>query len=341
MHARVFRKAAVAGTFDALHSGHADLFEKAFSEAQLVLVGITSDSFARRLKGRAARPFSERKKAVSAFLGKERRKRAQIFQLNDVYGPAASDPDLEALVVSTETLPRAEEINKLRKRIKFSQLAIIEIPLVYAEDLKKIASKRIIRGKISKKGRLLKPVVIAVGTANPAKLEGVRSTCLLLFPKFKIEPVKADSEVPSQPFSTQTLDGAINRAMSAFRKAGADYGVGLESGLFEHYGRQFDVQWCAVYDGENVTLGSSMGFEVPDSIVKLIKRKKVDMGKAFEELTGIPKIGKEKGAINFLSRGIAERKSMSEQAFLCAMIPRLNRLSYGSAHLPRVKKLYK
>lgn len=52
------------------------------------------------------------------------------------------------------------------------------------------------------------------------------------------------------------------------------------------------------------------------------------MAQVFEELSGIRCIGRKKGAIGFLSRGITERRYMSEQAFLCAIIPRLNAAAY-------------
>ena len=329
-----YKKVAVAGTFDTIHSGHVDLLNKAFSVSQRVLIGITTDEFARQLKDGRVRSFAARKKAVKDFLGPKRLKRAEIFPLSDPFGPAVSDEaGLEALVVSTETLPRAEEINCIRKRKGLKPLDLVVIPLVYADNLKKIASRSIRKGKISADGRLLKPVLVAVGSRNPTKIEGVKALCGKLFPRFRVVSVKVDPSVPEQPFAFETLNGAVQRALAAQRKTGADYGVGLESGLFEFYGRHFDFQWCAVYDGKNVTLGCSMGFEVPRRIVELVKRRRIDMSRAFEELTGIKNIGKQKGAINYLSRGITERKYMSEQAFLCAMIPRLNRLNYGKVLL--------
>jgi inosine/xanthosine triphosphatase len=328
--ARLYRKVAVAGTFDFIHCGHADLFDRAFEAGERVAVGVTSSAFARRLRHAGVKPFSERLAGVKRFLGRERLERAEFFRLDDAFGPSLGDASgIEALVVSTETLPGAEEINALRRKAGRKPLAVIAIPLVYAEDLKKVASRRVRRGKISAKGRLLSPVVVAVGTLNPSKVEGVKAVCGRLFPSFRVRAVKADSRVPEQPFAKETLHGAVNRAIAAQKAAGADYGVGLESGLFKAYGRHFDFQWCAVYDGENATLGCSMGFEVPGEIVRIVSEGGVDMGKAFERLTGIGGIGRRNGAIGFLSRGLAERREMSEQAFLCAMIPRLNKLNYG------------
>ncbi len=50
--------------------------------------------------------------------------------LNDPYGSTITDPLLDALVVSVETLPRALEINELRVKRGFKPLHIIVIPII-------------------------------------------------------------------------------------------------------------------------------------------------------------------------------------------------------------------
>ncbi len=323
----MFSRVAVAGTFDVMHAGHEALLKKALSSGRRILIGLCTDKFANSLKGSKVHPYEERKRALLNFLGKQAH-RAEIFPISDPFGPALTGKSLEAIVVSTETEGRAEELNGKRKRLGLKPLKIISIPLIYAQDLRKISSRRVKAGKISAKGALLKPVRIAVGSTNPTKLAGVKAIAKKVFPKAEIFGVDADSGVSRQPFANETLGGAINRAMEARKKAGADFGVGLESGIFSFYGRHFDVQWCAIYDGENITLGHSMGFEVPPKVVERLRKGKEDMAQVFEEITGIRGIGKRKGAIGYLSGGITERKFMSEQAFLCAIIPRLNSPAY-------------
>ena len=323
----MFAKVAVAGTFDSIHAGHELLLEKALSSGRRVLLGLCGDEFAGRVKGKKVRAYSARKRALLSFFGKQAG-RVEIAKLEDPFGPALTDSALGAIVVSTETEPRAVELNEKRKSRGLGQLKIISIPLIYAQDLSKISSRRVRAGATTSAGKLLRPVVIAVGSVNPTKVGGVRRIAEKIFPKLKILGITADSGVPSQPFADETIAGAVNRAMVAKKRANADYGVGLESGLFPFYGRHLDIQWCAVFDGENVTLGNSMGFEVPEPVVDRLKKGKEDMAQVFEELAGIRGIGKKGGAIAFLSGGMAERRSMSEQAFLCAMIPRLNRAGY-------------
>jgi len=57
-----------------------------------------------------------------------------IVRLTDPMGPALSDPSMEALVVSEETVKGGDEINKARKQINFSPLEIVKIDCVANTD---------------------------------------------------------------------------------------------------------------------------------------------------------------------------------------------------------------
>lgn len=144
-----FKKVAVGGTFDLLHKGHRALIEKAFELGKYVIVGLTSNEM---LQKRAER-FSKRKKALQNFLKSENYK---IVKLNDAYGPATSDSEIDAIVVSEETKARAAEINEIRKKRGLPPLEIAVIPFVLAEDGKPISTTRIRAGEIDREGRVLK-----------------------------------------------------------------------------------------------------------------------------------------------------------------------------------------
>ncbi len=317
-------KIVLAGSFETIHAGHKKLFEEAFKHGKSVLLGLTTDEFIRKNKGRQHPPYEERKKQIERFLGKKIA-RTSIFPLSDVHGPAAYSGEIQAIVVSEETEQRALEINKLRQKNKLKPLEIISIPLAYAEDLLPISCERIFAGKIDENGKRVKPIMLAVGSLNPTKVNGVKKFAEKIFGKnkVKVRGVKVDSGVPKQPYGHATIAGAVNRACAAFKKTGADYGVGLESGLIEFVDRRFDVQFCALFDGKETTLGSSMGFEVPEELMELIEKHGLDASEAFEKLTGVKNVGRRKGIIHVLSKGLAERKHMTEQCVLCAMTPRI------------------
>lgn len=63
---------------------------------------------------------------------------------------------MEAIVVSTETVQKAFEINKTRSKRKLQPLIIITVPMMRAEDGKLISSTRIREGEIDCSGKLLK-----------------------------------------------------------------------------------------------------------------------------------------------------------------------------------------
>jgi pantetheine-phosphate adenylyltransferase len=149
----MFRKVAVGGTFDRLHAGHRELLRVAFTSGERVLIGLTSDAIA---KPKGAESYEKRLAELQRFLMEEGfAERAEIVRLDDYYGPAVSDAELEAIVVTEETLARAEEINQRRRQRGLRELEIILVPLLLAQDGKPISSRRIRRGEIDREGVLL------------------------------------------------------------------------------------------------------------------------------------------------------------------------------------------
>jgi pantetheine-phosphate adenylyltransferase len=153
MHHKKYQKIAVGGTFDKLHEGHQRLLSKAFELSDRVLIGVTSDEFA-RTKGKIE-PCNQRMSNLKKKLEKYGDKYS-VSRLDDSYGPAIVEKDIEALVVSEETEPTAQEINKIRKKKGMKPLDIITIGMVLAEDGKPISSTRIRKGEIDVTGAVLK-----------------------------------------------------------------------------------------------------------------------------------------------------------------------------------------
>ena len=171
---------------------------------------------------------------------------------------------------------------------------------------------------------------IAVGSTNPVKIEAVRRIFSRIYSRDKVEVfgVQVDSGISIQPFGEETIEGAVNRAKEAIVKADADLGVGIEAGLLK-FPRTMtgyvDIQWCAVVDREGrLTVGCNSGFEYPPKVVSKVLDENREVGEVMDELTGIKDLGENVGAIGVLSKGLLDRVSLSEQAVLMAMIPRLN-----------------
>lgn len=148
-------RVVVGGTFNVIHKGHRKLLETAFSVGEEVVVGIASDDFANRFRHVKTRHYVERKKDVEAYLSSFP-KPFTIVEINDIYGDATTDARMDALVVSEETLLRAEEINAIRYKKGLDKLVIVVVPIVAADDGRAISGERISQGDIDAEGRPLK-----------------------------------------------------------------------------------------------------------------------------------------------------------------------------------------
>lgn len=167
---------------------------------------------------------------------------------------------------------------------------------------------------------------VVVGSKNPVKLNATRNILDKIYDDLEVTAIEAESEVPDQPFGLdQTIKGAINRAENAFSEE-YDLSVGIESGLMEipnSITGYIDLQWCAIFDGEKITLGVSSGFEYPPNVIKEVLNG-VEVGDVMDRVTGIEDLGQKKGAVSHLSHDMLDRTENTEQCVLTAMIPRMN-----------------
>jgi len=104
---KMYRIVAMGGTFDALHRGHRKLLRQAFAVGRKVMIGITSDEFARSLhKPHKLDPYAKRKRDLERLLATWGvLPRARIVPLHDRFGPTVEVSGIDALVVSR---PREE-----------------------------------------------------------------------------------------------------------------------------------------------------------------------------------------------------------------------------------------
>ena len=180
-------------------------------------------------------------------------------------------------------------------------------------------------------------LVVAVGSENPVKVAAVRAVFSRIFGAVNVLAVKVNSGVPPQPFNEDTVRGAVNRAKEALRRCPADFGVGIEAGLFSMPKAKLrtgfvDVQWCAIADSEGrISLGCGPGFEHPPAVIERVLREGVEIEQAFEALTGERNIGERAGAVGFLSKNLTNRREITEMCVLMALIPMLNKQWYFSS----------
>ncbi len=153
----MFRKVVVGGTFNRLHKGHRVIIETAFQVGESIVIGLTSDEFASRFRVLKTNPYPKRKSQLDNYITSlKERKPYEVVRIEDSYGIATLEPEIDCIVVSEETLLRAEEINAIRFKKGLEKITIIVTPIVLADDRKPISGERIEHGEIDEEGRILR-----------------------------------------------------------------------------------------------------------------------------------------------------------------------------------------
>ncbi len=114
-----YRFVAVGGSFDQLHNGHRKLLS--FCAAlcsERITVGVTGDAMlTTKSYQEIIDAFPKRYESVHSFLSMIKPSlKLNIVEINDPFGPAITDPQLEAIVVSSETITGGFKINQIREQ---------------------------------------------------------------------------------------------------------------------------------------------------------------------------------------------------------------------------------
>lgn len=151
-----FHLVAMGGTFDIIHKGHLTLLGGAFSVSDSVIIGLTSDELAKKKGKKLNHDYSQRYEILKKTIEEKfPNKSFVISKLDNDFGPAVIEGNVQALVVSDETEPQGDILNKMRKERNLPPVKIVTIPLVLAQDGKRISTTRIRRSEIDTQGNLL------------------------------------------------------------------------------------------------------------------------------------------------------------------------------------------
>jgi len=151
-----FSLIAMGGTFDIIHRGHLTLLENAFEISDKVIIGLTSDEFVQKKGKTPIHKYDERlKNLISVIFHKFPNTNFEISQLNNDFGPAVLEKDVQALIASDETSDQGNVLNKLRTERNLPLVEIVVVPMFLAKDGVRISSTRIKNSEIDSDGNLL------------------------------------------------------------------------------------------------------------------------------------------------------------------------------------------
>ena len=152
----MFNITALGGTFDIIHVGHIELIQKAVSISDKIIIGLTSDAFISKNDKKIRNNFDQRSENLEKIIHEKFPDCSfEIAKLDDDFGPAVIQGDVDALVVSEETSKKGDILNALRKEQNLGPIEIITIPMKMASDGNRISSTRIRNSEIDSSGNIL------------------------------------------------------------------------------------------------------------------------------------------------------------------------------------------
>ncbi|WVQ71610.1 hypothetical protein IAR50_001150 [Cryptococcus sp. DSM 104548] len=130
-----FPVVALGGTFDRLHAAHKLLLHLGvFLATQKLIVGLMADNLlASKTHAELVQPLAERLGNANAFLarlGAPKTLQLDVLRIDDALGPTRSDPDIQALVCSRETLSGGEYVNNSRKGAGLDELELFVVDVI-------------------------------------------------------------------------------------------------------------------------------------------------------------------------------------------------------------------
>lgn len=147
---------ALGGTFDLLHRGHFELLSRGFLISSKVIIGLTSDEFAKKKGKTPANSYEQRYTTLESMIKKNfPNANYEISKLENDFGPAVLERRVEALVASEETAFKASELNRLRRMRNVPGVDVIVVPMVLAKDGRRISTSRIRSLEIDPDGNIL------------------------------------------------------------------------------------------------------------------------------------------------------------------------------------------
>lgn len=184
-----YARAVLGGTFDRLHVGHEALLSTAFHLGRSVAVGLTTERYLAthpKPEGDGIAPFSVRRRALTRWVRRHFPGRSfAILPLEDRFGGSVG-PHVSVLVVSADTTQGGAAVNAERQRLGRRRVPIAVVPLVLAEDLRPVSSRRIRSGEIDRNGRRRAPLPVELRADDPSALPWAGRAVRSVFPRARL-----------------------------------------------------------------------------------------------------------------------------------------------------------
>jgi pantetheine-phosphate adenylyltransferase len=218
-----YAHAVLGGTFDRLHVGHAALLAAAMRAGRRVSIGVTTDEFVRSL-GKPGRKsiesFAARRRGVRRWLARRFPGReVRLVPLADRFGRSVG-PGVSVLIVSAETAGGGRAVNAERRRRGERPVPVLVVPLVLADDLLPVSSRRIRAQEIDRTGRRVARITVRIAAEDPGDRPAIGAGTLRALPVARVRFLRS-------PTAYRGSAGTRARALAEAAIAHADLAIGV------------------------------------------------------------------------------------------------------------------
>ena len=213
-------RVVLGGTFDRFHIGHEALLRTAFATGDVVAIGLTTPRFlATHPKPGADRiePYARRRRRLSTWLRRNfPGRRYRVVRLDEPLGRSV-EPGWDVLVVSADTRTGAARVNRERRRRGLPALRTVVVPLVLADDLAPVSSRRIRAGEVSRTGRRGSRIDVRLVLPPDAPELPWRRAVRAIFPKARFGATRARGRPAPERLVVTVRRAAAHRGTIAVR----------------------------------------------------------------------------------------------------------------------------
>lgn len=171
---------------------------------------------------------------------------------------------------------------------------------------------------------------ILVGSLNPVKIEATKEAFNHYYRNVEVIGIEVASNVPPQPISNQTYEGALQRAeglrnLNNMKNLNGDYFVGIEGGITKLINHWFAFgAMCIIHSSGKIGFGTTIHFELPEIFVRELLNGE-ELGAVIDKHSGQKNTKQKGGAIEYFTDGVFNRKTIYVQGLIAALIPFRNK----------------